>query len=320
MKLVFMGTPEFARATLASLHQSDHQILAVVTGRDKPAGRRRKLTPTPVREEAEQHGMPVLMPKSLKSDKFFAAMRELEADLFVVAAFRILPPRVFSLPRRGSINIHTSLLPRYRGAAPIHWAIINGETETGLTSFFLKETVDTGDMILQEKTEITREDTYDTLHARLSRMAGPFLLETLNLIERGESRPVPQTDVEATRAPKITPEDGLIDFGMPARRVCDFVRGLATKPGAYTYFQGKKTKLHFCVEVTEDIPDTDGSRPGQVLPDRKRLLIQCGKVNGQPTAVEVLRIVPEGKREMDGRSFVNGFRPEPSDVFGERVS
>lgn len=310
MKIVFMGTPEFARATLAHLCESDHKILAVVTGREKPVGRNRKLTPTEVCQEADCRGFKIITPKSLKSDKLYNTLRDLNPDLFVVAAFRILPPKLFNLPRLGSINIHTSLLPKYRGAAPIHWALINGETETGLTSFFLKETVDTGDIIYQEKIAITENDTYDTLHARMCERAGPFLLKTLDMIEQGESRVLPQDDDRATRAPKISAFDALIDFGLPAARVRDFVRGLATRPGAYTYFRGSMFKIHACA-VAEEASDP-AARPGTILPDRKRLLVQCGD-----RAVELLKVVPAGKKEMDGRSFKNGFRPEPGEVFGE---
>lgn len=310
MKIVFMGTPEFARATLAHLCESDHEILAVVTGREKPVGRNRRPTPTEVCKEAGCRGFRTLTPKSLKSEELYNDLKKLNPDLFVVAAFRILPPRLINLPRLGSINVHTSLLPKYRGAAPIHWALINGETETGLTSFFLRETIDTGDMIYQEKVAITDNDTYDTLHDRLCQKAGPFLLKTLELIERGETRPLPQEESRATRAPKINAFDALIDFGLPAARVRDFVRGLATKPGAYTYFRGSKIKIHACALVEGS--NHAATRPGTVLPDKKKLLVQCGD-----SAVELLKVVPAGKKEMEGRSFKNGFRPEPGEVFGE---
>jgi methionyl-tRNA formyltransferase len=310
-----MGTPEFARAVLVHLCTSPHEVAAVVTGRDKPVGRRQVLTPTPVRQAAEERGLPVLMPGSLKSPELHERLRAFNADLFVVAAFRILPTTLYKLPRYGAINIHTSLLPRYRGAAPIHWAIINGETETGLTSFYLNETIDTGDMILQERTVITPQDTYDTLHDRLAAMAGPFCVKTLALIEAGQRQAIPQADNLATRAPKIEPFDALIDFGMPADRVRDFVRGMATKPGAYTFFRRAKTKIHACTEADLEVPL--GTRPGTVLADRKRLLVACGCRNGRPEAVELLRLVPAGKKEMDGRSFMNGFRPKPGEVFGD---
>ncbi len=315
MKIVFMGTPEFARVALSHLCDSGHEVLAVVTGRDKRVGRKRKLMPTLVRQEAERRGLPVLTPKSLKSQKLSDELSALQADLFVVAAFRILPPSLYGLPRLGAINIHTSLLPKYRGAAPIHWAIINGEEETGLTSFFLNEQVDTGDMILQERTTITENDTYDTLHDRLADMAGPFLLKTLGMIDKGESTPIRQSNAEATRAPKITPFDALIDFGMPAAKVCQFVRGMATKPGAYTYFRGAKIKIHACL-VSDRIADSN-IRIGGILPDRKKLLVVCGRTEDGPTVVELTRVVPAGKKEMDGISFKNGFRPEPGEVLGQ---
>ncbi len=315
MKIIFMGTPEFARVALSHLCDSEHEVLAVVTGRDKRVGRKRKLTPTLVRQEAERRGLSVLMPKSLRSRKLNEELSAFQADLFVVAAFRILPPSLYGLPRLGSINIHTSLLPKYRGAAPIHWAIINGEEETGLTSFFLNERVDTGDMILQERTEITEIDSYDTLHDRLAEMAGPFLLKTLEMIEKGESAPIRQTDAGATRAPKITPFDALIDFGMPAEKVCQFVRGMATKPGAYTYFRGAKIKIHAC-RVCDTIADSN-IRIGGVLSDRKKLLVVCGRTEDGPTVAEFTCVVPAGKKEMDGISFKNGFKPKPGEVFGQ---
>ncbi|MBU0984660.1 MAG: methionyl-tRNA formyltransferase [candidate division Zixibacteria bacterium] len=310
MRIVFMGTPEFACANLTCLCQSRHEVVGVVTGRDKPTGRGRRLAPTLVCNEAAQHKVPVFKPKSLKSKALHDELRALGPDLFVVAAFRVLPPTLFDLPRLGSINIHGSLLPKYRGAAPINWALINGEKETGLTSFFLKEKVDTGDMILQEKISIADDETFDTLYDRLCTMAGPFLLKTLDLIEKGESAPIPQNDTEATPAPKLTPFDALIDFGLPAENVRNFVRGMATRPGAWTWFRGKKTKIHAC--VVSDFPPDPAARPGTVLPSRKKLLVQCNN-----SVVELLKVVPEGKREMDGMSFRNGFRPETGEVFGD---
>lgn len=310
MKLVFMGTPEFARAILVELAVSRHELAAVVTGPDKPAGRNRKLQPTEVRVEAERLGLPVITAGSLKSDVLREKLAAFNADLFVVAAFRILPPSLINLPRKGAINIHASLLPRYRGAAPINWALINGETETGLTSFYLKEKVDTGDMILRERVAIAPTDTYDSLHAKLSGLAGRFTLRTLDLIERGQTEAEAQDDTMATPAPKIQPEDARIDFGQPAERVHDFVRGLATKPGAFTVFRGNKLKVHRAAVVDEQ-PES-GSTPGSLLPHKKKLLVAC-----QPGTLELLRVVPAGKKEMDGGAFINGFRPQAGESFGQ---
>jgi methionyl-tRNA formyltransferase len=309
MKIVFMGTPEFASAILGRLIESRHEILAVVTGRDKPVGRKRVLTPTAVCRLAERHSLPVLMPKTLKSEKLYESLRALETDLFVVAAFRILPPRLFELPRLGAINIHASLLPKYRGAAPINWALINGETETGLTSFFLKKTIDTGDVILQERTAIADTDTFDSLYDRLAEMAGPFCLKTLDLIADGAFRPTVQDAAEATPAPKIQPADAAIDFGRTAHEVANFIRGMATKPGAFTYFRGQKLKLHMALPYQDTI-DADGKPPGRIVPHRKKLLVACSE-----GVIEVTRLVPAGKKEMDGVSFLNGFKPRDGESF-----
>lgn len=308
MKIVFMGTPGFAAAILASLIDSDHEILTVVTGPDKPVGRKRVPTPTEVRLLAERHGLPVLTPDSLKDDDLHRQLETLDADLFVVAAFRILPKKLFELPRLGSINIHASLLPKYRGAAPINWAIINGEKETGLTSFFLKKKVDTGDMILQRRTAIATTDTYDSLHQKLAEMAGEFTLKTLDIIASGPVEPTPQTDTGASPAPKIKPADAAIDFDQPADKVAAFIRGMATKPGAYTFFRDQKLKVYMA--VASDEPGSSDAAPGTIVPHKKKLLAQ-----GDNSVVELTRVVPAGKKEMDGVSFINGFRPQAGESF-----
>ena len=310
MKIVYMGTPEFACAPLKHLHQSRHEIMAVVTGPDKPSGRGKKLTPTPVAALAAEYSLPVLKPETLKSDKLFAALAEYRPDLIVIIAFRILPERLYSLPRLGAINIHASLLPRYRGAAPINWALINGETETGLTSFYLKSKVDTGDIILQEKTPIEETDNFDSLYNHLSQLAGPFLVKTLEQIEQGRAEPIGQNDTLATPAPKISPFDAMIDFGFPAHKVRNFIRGLATKPGAYTFLDGKKLKILAC-RVSEESGNT-GVRPGTIVKARKKLIVQCAN-----SAIEITSLVPQGKRRMDGPSFINGFKPQPEAILGE---
>ena len=309
MKIVFMGTPEFAGAILGCLIDSDHEILAIVTGQDKPVGRKRVLTPTVVRQLADKHGLTVFTPTSLKDESLRQSLKSLEADLFLVAAFRILPPRLFELPRYGSINIHASLLPKYRGAAPINRAIISGEEETGLTSFFLKKKVDTGDMILQQKVSIASTDTYDSLHERLADLAGPFTLQTLQLIEMGQNKQIPQSDIEATPAPKIRPDDAEINFDQSSRQVADFIRGMATKPGAYTFFRGQKLKVHFALP-SEEGAGLDSGAPGNIIQHRKKLLVWCAE-----GVVELTRVVPAGKKEMDGISFLNGFRPQAGESF-----
>lgn len=310
MKIVYMGTPAFACPALEHLHQSRHEIVGVVTGPDKPSGRGKKLRPTEVGSHAERLDRHILKPESLREDGLFQQIRSWQPDLIVVIAFRILPRKLFTVPRFGSINIHASLLPRYRGAAPINWALINGEKETGLTSFFLKKKVDTGDIILQQRLAIGEDENFDSLYIRLADMAGPFTLRTVDLVERREVSPVMQDDSMATGAPKISPFDAMIDFGFPAPKVKDFVRGLSTRPGAYTFFRGKKLKILACrVADQKGQPDT---RPGTVVHNKKILLVQCAD-----SAIEITSVVPEGKKQMDGSSFINGFKPQPGEVLGE---
>ncbi len=307
-----MGTPEFAVPALGALSQSQHQIAAVVTGEDKPSGRGKKVQPTPVNLKAQELGLTVITPNSLKSDELYERLKTIKPDLIVVIAFRILPERLFELPQYGAVNIHGSLLPKYRGAAPIHWAIINGDKETGLTSFFLKKKVDTGDMILQETIKIENDDTYDSLSRRMSEMNGPFLLKTIDLIEAGKITLSGQDDKQATPAPKLTAENCMIDFGFPASNVHNFIRGLSTTPGAYTYFRNQKIKLY-----KSRLPEngfTGAGDSGSIILDKSRLLVKCAKA-----AIELLEVVPEGRQAMDGRSFINGYRPQAGEMFGKTV-
>ncbi|MEW5994535.1 MAG: methionyl-tRNA formyltransferase, partial [Candidatus Zixiibacteriota bacterium] len=281
---------------------------------DERSPRGGRMCPTPVAAKADSLGLPVLKPVSLKDDSLVETLSGYAADLIVVVAFKILREKLYTLPRLGSINIHASLLPRYRGAAPINWALINGETETGLTSFFLRKKVDTGDIIMQESVSINDDDTYDTLAARLSELAGPFLLRTLDMIERGQASPVAQDDELATPAPKISPFDALIDFGFPAERVRNFVRGLSSQPGAYTHFRGRRVKVLSCHVYQDDSSREKAALPpGSVVSDPKRLIVQCAN-----SAVEIDKVLPEGKKLMDGTSFLNGFKPQPGERFGIR--
>jgi methionyl-tRNA formyltransferase len=314
MKIVFMGTPEFARVPLVCLAKSKHQLIAVVTGPDKPAGRGRQLVPTPCKQAALEHDIPVLTPKSLKAEQLYADLTALKADLFVVVAFRILPERLFSLPKLGSINIHGSLLPKYRGAAPINWALINGESETGLTSFFLKKRVDTGDMITREKIPIDLMDSYDSLSEKMSQVAGPFLMKTLDMIESGLSEPIAQNESMATPARKLEPRDGLIDFDRPALAVHNQIRGMTSRPGAFSGFRGKMVKIKQTRPLDEQVtlPDQE-FQPGAIIPHRKQLLVKCAN-----QTLEILSLVPEGRKPMDGLSFINGFKPQAGEKFADQ--
>lgn len=311
MKLVFMGTPEFARATLACLAESDHEVAAVVTGPDERPPRGGGVCPTPVKEEAIRRGLPVLTPPKLKSAPLREQLAEYRPDVFVVVAFKILPRSLYALPQLGSINIHASLLPAYRGAAPIHWALINGETETGLSSFVLNETVDTGDLLLQEREPIADDDTFDSLYARLAGLSGPFALRSLERLADSAFTPAPQSDAAASPAPKIRPEDAMIDWGFPARYVYNFIRGLCSIPGAYTFFRGRKTKI-LGGRIADDVTSPADTPPGTILPDRRRLLVQCAA-----SVIELTRVVPEARKPMDGRAFLNGIQPHAGERFGE---
>ncbi len=315
MRIVFMGTPEFACKPLEALCQSKHDIVAVVTGADKPQGRGKKVTSTAVCQAADCANIVTIKAHSLKDDNLYQQLKEFDADLFIVIAFRILPKKLISLPKVGAINIHASLLPKYRGAAPINWALVNGEKETGLTSFFLKKTVDTGDIILREKINIQENENFDSLHNRLSEISGQFLLKTIDLIESGDYKLIQQDESLSSPAPKITPFDTLIDFGFPSENIVNFIRGMSTRPGAYTFFRGKKIKI-YSAKVAEIDPFENESyqnqRPGTVIYAKKKLW-----VSSADGAIELLKIHPEGKKGMDGQAFLNGVRPEIGEIFGE---
>lgn len=303
-----MGTPEFACAPLAALYSSEHRIAAVVTGPDKAAGRGKNLRATAVKQQAEKFGLPVLRPESLKSEDFYQELKEIAPDLIVIVAFRILPERIFAMPKFGSLNIHGSLLPKYRGAAPIQWALINGDKETGLTSFLLKSKVDAGDIILQQKTNIDDNENFDSLYNRLSQMAGPFLLDSIRKIESEDFKPVRQDESLSTPAPKLKSDDALIDFEKSALKVHNLIRGLATRPGAFTFFREKKVKVY--ASKLSDKTCESSAQPGSILSDKSELLVQCDQ-----SLLELTRLLPEGKKVMDGRSFINGYRPESGESF-----
>ncbi len=309
-----MGTPEFARRPLEYLCQSGrHQILAAVTGPDQKSGRGLKPMPTAVKVAAQALGIPIITPASLKDESFIDEIRKFGADIFAVVAFRILPENLFSIPKFGSINLHGSLLPKYRGAAPINWALINGESETGLTTFFLKKSVDTGNIIYQEKISIEPDEIFDELYLRMSNLAGPVLEKTLDLIEAGKIQLREQDDSKATPAPKINPSDTRISWDNPAEKVVNFIRGLSSIPGAFTIFRDKRVKV-FRGRKSDILSDSKLS-PGQILEDRHKLLIQTAK-----DMVEILEIQPEGRKKMSGDQFLRGYQPRKEEFFGDSLS
>ena len=298
LKLVFMGTPEFAVPSLEALCQAGYPILAVVTGSDKPRGRGQRLSPTPVKQSALRHAIPVLEPPSVKDPAFAEQILRLGPDLAVVVAFRILPPSVFTLPRLGTFNLHASLLPRYRGAAPIHWAIMNGETETGVTTFFLEQAVDTGALLLQSRVSIEPEDDAGTLHDRLAGVGARIVLDTVRMIERGEAKPRPQDNGEATPAPKIFKEQCRILWNRPAEQLQNFVRGLAPHPAAWTMHGGHLLKIY----RTRSMKGGEPGVPGVVTVTDTSLMVAA-----QDGHVEILELQQEGRRRMTAKEFLRGY-------------
>jgi methionyl-tRNA formyltransferase len=261
-RIVFMGTPEFAVPTLEALHHSRHTVAAVVTQPDRPKGRGRKLTPPPVKQTAQALGHPVIQPESIKDDAFLEAMQRLEPDLFVVVALgQILPAPLLALPPHGAINVHASLLPRLRGSAPIQWAIINGDAETGVTTMQMDTGLDTGDMLLKAKTPIRDSDTAQSLHDRLAPMGAELLIETLERLSAGRLLPEPQDPQEATLAPLLSKKDGRVDWRRPAVEIDRLVRGLTPWPGAYTFCQDRRLRLY----RTSPLPIEAPAAPGTIV-------------------------------------------------------
>src|SRR5574341_1359923 len=236
MRIVFMGTPDFAVPSLEALLKSDDQVVGIVTQPDRPKGRGQTLTPSPIKLITQREKLPLLQPTKMKDQAFLDALASWKADLIAVAAFgRILPPAVLKLPPRGCINVHGSLLPKYRGAGPIQWAIINGESESGITTMLIDEGMDTGAILLQERLAITPDDTAGTLSPRLAELGGRVLIETIKQLRAGTLVPRPQDHSQATLAPLLKKEDGLIDWTMNAAAIANRVRGLSPWPGAYTF-------------------------------------------------------------------------------------
>jgi methionyl-tRNA formyltransferase len=308
MRVVFCGNPEFALPSLEAIVGASYEVPAVITSPDRPQGRGLKLKAPAVKQKALELGLRVLQPSKLKEQGFLTEVKSLNAEILVVVAFRILPPELFMLPSGGAFNLHASLLPRYRGAAPINWAIINGETQTGLTTFFLKRKVDTGDTILQREVEIGEEETFGELTLRLSHLGAELVLDTLKLLQRGEAKTTPQDERLATVAPKIEKEHCRIDWSKKAQEVKNLIRGLSPEPGAYTHFRGKALKLYRS-QLRGDL-DLRG-QPGEVLlsSPKEGMAIACGEAS-----LWLQELQLEGKKAITGQEFVRGYRVEVGEV------
>lgn len=299
MRVIFMGTPEFAVESLKMLVENDVNVVAVITAPDKPKGRGKSLATSAVKDYAVSQGLPVLQPTNLKNQDFLEELRSYKADLQVVVAFRMLPVAVWDMPPKGTFNLHASLLPQYRGAAPINWAIINGETQTGVTTFFLKHEIDTGGIIFQEEEEISSTDTVGDLYERLMKKGAKLVLKTIRAIERSDYSETPQNDsADLKKAPKIFKETCEIDWSDTARSIYNFVRGLSPYPAAWTRVAGKTMKI-FETQITEEAPSL---KPGEYETDGKTRLY----VGTKDGVISILSLQPEGKRRMSVKDFLAG--------------
>jgi len=296
MKIIFMGTPEFAVPSLKRLFESRHQVEAVVTTPDKQRGRGQKVTFTPVKEFALNYNIPILQPEKLKDEDFINELEKFDADLFVIVAFRILPVEVFTLPPKGSFNLHVSLLPAYRGAAPIQWALIKGEKETGLTTFALAEKVDTGNIYYQEKVEIKEDDNFGSLHDRMSLQGAEIVFKTVEMIETGNFVLQEQDNSKASPAPKITREIQQIDWNKTAWEINNLIKGLSPSPGAFFYHNNKLIKIYASKLSKEKL------NPGEIRQTKTELFAGCGE-----GSLEILELQLEGKKRMHTEEFLRGY-------------
>lgn len=302
LRIIFMGTPEFAVPSLETLIENKFNVVAVITAPDKPQGRGQKLTASPVKESALRYNIPVLQPSNLKSPEFIEELKSYRANLQVVVAFRMLPEVVWAMPKFGTFNLHASLLPQYRGAAPINWAIINGEKETGATTFFLKHEIDTGSIIFQEKEPIRPTDTVGTLYERLMHKGATLVLKTVKAIELGNFPSVPQDmHVEIRHAPKIFKETCEINWSQSSKKIVDFIRGLSPYPAAWTILNGKTYKIFNSQQTTEDSRLLTVDR-GPFRTDNKTHL-DFKTTDGW---VSILELQPEGKKRMTLSEFFRG--------------
>ncbi len=310
LRIVYMGTPEFAVESLKRLVEGGYQVVGVITMPDKPMGRHGSvLQPSPVKQYAVSQGLKVLQPEKLKNEEFLEELRALKADLQIVVAFRMLPEVVWNMPRLGTFNLHASLLPQYRGAAPINWAVINGETETGITTFFLKHEIDTGEIIDQERVPIADTDNVEVVYDKLMKLGGDLVVKTVDAILEGNVKTIPQeqlaTAAELRPAPKIFKETCRIDWNAGVKKVYDFVRGLSPYPAAWTELhQGEAAPMSLKIFETEKVFTPHSLKPGTVVTDKKTYF-HIASTDG---FLRVLSLQLAGKKRMDVADFLRGYR------------
>ncbi len=311
LKIVFFGTPEFAVPSLKMLLKSGEHIAAVVTQPDRPAGRGQKPAASAIKKIAVCHNLKVLQPEKVRDEKFIKALENINPDICIVAAFgQIFPKKLLEIPKFGFINVHSSLLPRYRGASPVNHAIINGDDLTGITIMLVDEGLDTGDLLLQEKTPIYIDDDAWTLSSRLAELGAQTLAKALYLKKRGFWNPVPQDSSKATYAPQLKKTDGLINWEKPGKSIINLIRGMAPWPGCFTYLQGKRVKIYKAECMDED---HDAYKPGQIISVSQRgIMTATGK-----GVVVITELQVEGKKRMSSDEFIRGHKPSAGMFFTE---
>ncbi len=310
MKIAFMGTPDFAVDCLRALAESEHEVVGVFCQPDKPVGRKQELTPPDVKVEALKYNLPVFQPVSLKNGKGAEILKEINPDLIIVVAYgKILPDDVLSFPKYGCINIHSSILPKYRGASPIHFAVLNGDKETGVTSMQMDSGLDTGDILLVKKTKIGINDTTEKMYEVLAPLGAEVLMDTIALLEKGELSPIKQDDSLATKVGLLSKDMSAVDWTKSAFEIHNKIRGLYSWPGASTILGGKTLKLHSSV-----LSDKKGNNiPGEVVDCKGKIVVACGDNN----CIELSLIQLEGKKRMDAASFLNGYQLSKGTVLGK---
>lgn len=314
MRIIFMGTPDFAVPVLQSLINSRHEVVAVVTQPDRPKGRGKNMQFSPVKECALAHNIPVMQPVNVSVPEVIDELRAYEPELIVVVAFgQFVTKKIREMPKYGCINVHASLLPKYRGAGPIQWAVINGEKESGVTTMYMCREIDKGDMLLKDTVTLDPKETGDSLHDKLSMMGGPLLLKTIDQLEDGSAVRIPQCEEESTYAPKLEKTMGNIDWTMDADRIERLVRGLNSWPGTFTKIHGKTVKIWDCDVVCQETltESQEAAMPGTVIVSEKdQLIVKAG--NG---ALSLRMLQPEGKKNMTVDAYLRGYPIAQGELF-----
>ncbi len=310
MKIAFMGTPDFAVDCLRALADSEHEVVGVFCQPDKPVGRKQELKMPDVKVEALKHGLEVFQPTSLRNGKGVEILEKINPDLVIVVAYgKLLPDDFLAFPKYGCINIHASILPKYRGASPIHWAVINGDSETGVTAMQMDAGLDTGDILNVKKMPIGENDTTELMYEKLAPLGAQVLMETISMVENGTLSPIKQDESQATKVGLLTKEMSVIDWSNSAKDIHNKIRGLYSWPGTTTKLNGKNLKIHSSV-----LCDIKGhNKPGEIVENAGKLVVCCGDNN----CIELKTVQLEGKKRMDCAAFLNGVRIEKGTVLGE---